>query len=197
MAIAAGSLSCTFAFAACGPPNVVSNVVVVPPPTVFARQTIPPSCAEAPTVSLGGPARSKRADPNENEGPSGAALGDPLVLEGSALQRLGDDELAKRALGTAESLRGLAAIGRRDEAAARDGVRLTYARTADDVRRYVVWRYSFQRMKVLDEGSELRRRLGAAVRGGDAIFESVGDEDGIERAADALEALARRLVVDP
>jgi hypothetical protein len=53
------------------------------------------------------------------------------------------------------------------------------------------------RLKVLDEERELVRRLGRHVHGRDALFDAPGDEDAIESAADALEALARRLVADP
>jgi hypothetical protein len=65
------------------------------------------------------------------------------------------------------------------------------------VRKYILWQYTFVRLKVLDEERELVRRLGRHVHGRDALFDAPGDEDAIENAADALEALARRLVADP
>ncbi len=120
-----------------------------------------------------------------------------ITIKGSALERLGDGELARRALETSKSLRGLASIGRRDEDAARKGVSLTYARTAEEVRTYILWQYGYSRMKVLDEERELTRRLGDRVQGSDAVFEAPADEGALEDAADALEALARRLVDDP
>jgi hypothetical protein len=65
------------------------------------------------------------------------------------------------------------------------------------VRSYILWQYTFSRVKVLDEERELTRRLGDQVEGCDAVFEAPADESAIENAADALEALARRLVADP
>lgn len=120
-----------------------------------------------------------------------------LVIQGSALESLDDGELARRAIQTSTSLRGLAGIGKRDEAAARDGVHLTYAKTPPEVRTYILGQYRFVRVKVLDEARELTRRLGDKVEGSDAVFTDPADPDAIEDAADALEALSRRLVVDP
>jgi hypothetical protein len=120
-----------------------------------------------------------------------------IVIKGSALQSLDDGDLAKRTLETSKGLRSLASIGRRDEAAAREGVRLTYAKTPEEVRGYILGQYTFVRLKVLDEEREITRRLGDQVEGSDAVFEAPSDEGDIERAADALEAIARRLVADP
>jgi hypothetical protein len=119
------------------------------------------------------------------------------VIKGSALEALDDADLAKRVLATSKELRALAAIGRRDEAAARGGAQVPYAKTADDVRAYILGQYKFARIKVLDEEHEMTRRLGNRVEANDALFDAPRDEDDIENAADALEALARRLVVDP
>jgi hypothetical protein len=51
-------------------------------------------------------------------------------------------------------------------------------------------------MKVLDEARELTRRLGHDVEGSEAVFEAPSSPDEIENAADALEALSRRLVAN-
>jgi hypothetical protein len=169
--------------AACSPPVVTTTVVVAPAPDLAARQLVPPPVAQA-----GG-------RPGETAPPASSL--ESIVIKGSALQGLGDGELARRAMETTRRLRGLAGIGRRDEDAARDGTRLTYAKTPYEVRRYILGQYGFVRIEVLDEERELTRRLGDRVQGSDAIFDAPGDVDGIGSAAEALEALARRLVVDP
>jgi hypothetical protein len=172
------------ACAACSPSVVTTTVVVAPTPDVAARQLVP-----LPVAQAGG-------RPGETTPPA-SPPGTSIVIEGSALEGLGDGELARRAMETTRRLRGVAGIGRRDEDAARDGTRLTYAKTAYEVRRYILGQYGLVRIEVLDEERELTRRLGDRVQGSDAIFEAPGDVDGIDGAADALEALARRLVVDP
>jgi hypothetical protein len=166
---------CWLGGAACSPP-VVTTVV---------------GAAAAPEGNAG------RAAPAPAFPATTAPASRHIVIKGSALQSLDDADLARRALETTRGLRGLASIGRRDEAAAREGVKLTYAKTPDDVRAYILWQYTFSRLKVLDEEREITRRLGANVEGSDAVFDAPRDEGDLESAADALEALARRLVVDP
>jgi hypothetical protein len=135
--------------------------------------------------------------PSGAAGQTTAAAPRPLVIKGSALERLSDDELARRAIDTSKELRVLAGIDKRDEAAAGAGVHLTYANTPGEVRTYILGQYRFARMKVMDEARELTRRLGDAVEGSDAAFEAPTSPDEIDDAADALEALSRRLVADP
>jgi hypothetical protein len=176
---------------ACSPPIVTSNVTVVTPAEVVeARRPVPPPIAAPPSAPSSTCTQAATATSDKPAAPS-------ITIKGSALQGLVDADLAKRALDTSKGLRGLASIGRRDEDAVRNGVQLTYAKTPDGVRSYILWQYSFSRMKVLDEERELTRRLGDQVEGSDAVFEAPRDEQAIENAADALEALARRLVADP
>jgi hypothetical protein len=148
------------------------------------------TCASPPSGDAGQTAAA-------TSGERGSTPPRPFVIKGSALERLADDQLARRAIETSHELRVLAGIGRRDEAAAGAGTALTYAKTAGEVRTYILGQYRFARMKVLDEAQELTRRLDDAVEGDHRVFEAPTSPADIEGAADALEALSRRLVADP
>ena len=147
MAVVASSwLAC----AGCSPPIVTTTVVLAPVPDVASRQRVPPPIAQ-------------ETEPPDEALPAARPSGGPIVIRGSALERLGDSALAARAIETPPPkacVRGLASIGRRDEEAAREGISLSYAKTPADVRKYILWQYTFVRSKILDEERELARRLG-------------------------------------
>jgi hypothetical protein len=118
------------------------------------------------------------------------------VVHGSALATLDDRALARRALATVRKLRGLGAIGQRDLAAVEAGGVVPYAKSAGEVVAYTAYNYTVVRVEVLDVESELRRRLGGAVTGDDSFFRDARDPASVLAAADALETMTRRLVLD-